>query len=85
MAAACSVNNGGRDYLTVLNFINLELLSVTKVLEDLTVFISYCYFHDFLLIIARGRNALRIFWRMGSGSVPHRGTHLLPLCAVLLR
>ena len=40
----------GIDYFTVYDFsvfcgINLKLLGVTKVLKDLSVFVSYCNFH----------------------------------------
>ena len=46
VTAAVGVDHFRCDDLTVLNFVNLELLGVTEVLEDSTVGISYCNFHN---------------------------------------
>ena len=53
----CSVSlTVGVDYFRgydriILNLINLELLRVTEMLKDLSVFVSNCYFHAFILLI----------------------------------
>ena len=46
MTAAVAVYDLGCDNITVFHFINLKLLGVTEVLEDHTVSISNCDFHD---------------------------------------
>ena len=45
MAGAVGGQHPGRNHLTVLNVIDLELLRLPKVLEDISVFVSYCKFH----------------------------------------
>ena len=45
MSAAVGADDLGRDDLTVLNVIQLELSGVAKMLEDVAVFISYCDSH----------------------------------------
>ena len=53
----CSVSlTVGVDYFRgydciILNFIDLELLRVAEMLKDLSVFVSNCYFHAFILLI----------------------------------
>ena len=53
----CSVSlTIGVDYFRgydriILNLINLKLLRVTEMLKDLSVFVSNCYFHAFILLI----------------------------------
>ena len=53
----CSVSlSVGIDYFKgydriILNLINLELLRVTEMLKDLSVFVSNCYFHAFIFLI----------------------------------
>ena len=47
VTAAASVHHFGCDDIAVLNFVNLELLGVTKMLEDLTVSVSNCDSHEF--------------------------------------
>ena len=37
--------------LTVLYCVDLELFSMSEVLKDLSVFVSNCYFHAFILLI----------------------------------
>ena len=51
MAAAGGVDHLGGNNLSVLNLIELELLAVSKVLENLSILIGYCnlHFDDLLL------------------------------------
>ena len=37
--------------LSVLYLVYLKLLGMTEMLKDLTVFVSYCYFHDLLILL----------------------------------
>ena len=46
VTASVRVRNLGRNDLTVLYCVDLKLLGVSEVLKDLSVFISYCNFHN---------------------------------------
>jgi len=46
VTAATGVDHFGCHNGAVLNFVNLELLGVTEMLEDLAVGVSYCNFHN---------------------------------------
>ena len=48
VAAAVGIHNLGRDDLSILNIINLELLGMAKVLENHTVFIRNCNSHTII-------------------------------------
>lgn len=45
MAAAVGIHHYRMGYLAIFYSIQLKLSGVTKMLEHLTVFISYCDFH----------------------------------------
>ena len=45
VTAAVGGNNFGGDYLAILHGVELKLLGVTKMLKNLSIFVSYCNFH----------------------------------------
>ena len=48
MTAAVGVNNLRSNNCTVLYFVDLKLFGVAEVLEDFSVFVGYCDFHNII-------------------------------------
>ena len=51
VTASIRVNDLGRNDLSILYCVDLKLLGMSKVLKDLSVFVSNCNFHIFILLI----------------------------------
>lgn len=49
VSVSVCIHNCGRHYFPVLHVIDLELLRMTEMLKNLSVFVSYTNFHRFLL------------------------------------
>ena len=58
-------NNTRTNNFSVLNIVDFKLFGMTEVLEDLSVFVSYCNFHfdiSFLILCAHSTVTLYIFF-----------------------
>jgi len=50
MTMSLGANDFAAQNFTVIGVVNFKLLGMSKVLENLTVFVGYCNFHKFLLL-----------------------------------